>query len=259
MDHTEVREIATKKLGVDRLVVDKALGELPSLLVPCEPVLAMAVATVPRTRARLLVATDRRLLLIDERPFVPRRRTHIVYQQIAWVRVVRSPDGVVLIVRAAGAETWLEGLSEEAGRKLVSVIGARAGDRKVSSEDRRFEPSETLPAAGKGGARANGRRTAAILAAAAIATGVGAGVLVKAAEPSADEVTCAELAEDPTASLELAEELAGERDASEIDALMAEFTIVDELDRACERADDPSYRPVNSDFRGSIGRELRDR
>ena len=141
MNRDGVKRIAADKLGAWRFTVGSELRALPELLAAEERVSSMAVGSLGGLRGRLIVVTDRRLLLIHRWWLRPARVEEFGYEELESVRVCEQPrSGKLLLV---ASET---GLSLEVGARaaeLADQIKQAAGGGKVSTEPGISEIAET--------------------------------------------------------------------------------------------------------------------
>ncbi|MDP8942593.1 MAG: PH domain-containing protein [Actinomycetota bacterium] len=134
---TELERLARAQLGPWRVTCRAELRGLPRLLEDGEQLLALAVASYKRLSGRLMVATDRRLILTYKWPLRPQRLEEIRYERLDSLHV--EADKVT--VTTAG-KTLRFDLMPGHGSQLADATVQRIGGERVSAADRDPPPSD---------------------------------------------------------------------------------------------------------------------
>lgn len=126
----DYRQIAAETLGRRRPGVRRELRALSRLVRPPERVFTMARGWW-NLQGGLVVATDRRLLLLS-RPLLRRARVReLPYAQLARVGKREHGDQVRLELRTADESIWLEVAPASRGAELAELIARRSALRHV--------------------------------------------------------------------------------------------------------------------------------
>jgi len=135
MDTAAISEIAAEKLGRWRLTARGELGSLPRFLHAGERVVSMALGGLGMWRGRLLVATDRRLLLVHKHSLRPARCEAIPYERIRSVDATPKGGGWCELSLAVSGETvTVQVMSAERGFELALLLSGPAVAENASIE-----------------------------------------------------------------------------------------------------------------------------
>ena len=129
---TELQALARDKIGFLRHGVRGELRGLAKNLGSGELVLSMGLAAAG-WKGRLIVATDRRVLLLSKWPLRPIRCDELPYEQLTSVSVDETSQSKVALVLTAGgeAQSW-QILPPALAAELAKLAGERIGAEKVS-------------------------------------------------------------------------------------------------------------------------------
>ena len=134
LTHTEVKEIAVDQLRIWRRWKSSELVKLPAILAAGEQVMAMACSTVvPKdSLGPLIVATDRRLLLLDEPPGGPLRCDDLPYLGITLIDAGAGRKDFDLSFSSGDNTFSFHILPPDRGPDLAYVLGAELEPDRVS-------------------------------------------------------------------------------------------------------------------------------
>ena len=134
MNRAAISEIAAEKLGGWRLGVRGELRSLPRFLHAGERVVSMALGSLGHWRGRLLVATDRRLLLVNKCPLCPARCEEIPYERIRSLSATPKGGGCALSLDVSGETVTVQVISAERGDELARLLSGPGMLDNVSIE-----------------------------------------------------------------------------------------------------------------------------
>ena len=131
VDQAEIRRIAKDKLGRWSLGVRGELRALRGALEDGEQLQTLGVG-VAGVKGRLLVATDRRLLLVGKMPLRPARVERFAYEEVESPLATFDEDGYTkLSFTASGGEQSFQIMPTKRAFELADVIAERVGAEKA--------------------------------------------------------------------------------------------------------------------------------
>ena len=130
----DVKNIAVDQLGFFRHFASRALGELPDILRSDERILTMATSNdvTAHSQGPLIVATDRRLLLIDNDLREPPHWDDVSYLGLDLIDVGADGKNFNLSFRAGDRTFSLHVLPSPRGPDLAYLLGAELEPDRVS-------------------------------------------------------------------------------------------------------------------------------
>jgi len=134
MDAAAINEIAAEKLGGWRLGTRGETRSLPPFLHAEERVVSMAVGTLGTWKGRLLVATDRRLLLVSKLPLRPARCEAIPYERIRSLSATPKGGACELRLDVSGEPRTVNVIPAERGDEFARLLSGPSAAENVSIE-----------------------------------------------------------------------------------------------------------------------------
>jgi len=130
----EVKKIAVDQLGIFRHFTSRALGELPAIIRSGERILKMATSTDVTTRSQgpLIVATDQRLLLVDNDPRDPPHCDDLSYLGLTLIDAGARGKNFELSFRSDERTFSFHVLPSPRGPDLAYLLGAELEPARVS-------------------------------------------------------------------------------------------------------------------------------